>query len=571
MRRTSHPPRLSPRTPLALFVLAATFASWGELAAQERLLAGDPLPREVAEGVADYLNDPDVIRFNGRASLPAGASIVGNVGVLDGSILVAGRIDGDLIVIGGNFDLVPGGSVTGDVLLIGGRFSGDEGGIQGMLRHYDESFTFEVRDGAVRLREPSGRRQGVYLGRSRLTVQAGRNYNRVEGLPIIFGPVIDTRGGAGLRVEALATYRTESGFTDDRLGYRIGIEQRFGSELQGYFGGYAYSEVTPIEGWLSDLEASLGAFFLHNDYRDYYERRGWQLVAGLSFPGIPLDLDLAYRDERHQSLPVGSPFTLVRNDQPWRPLPLVAEGDRRSLEASFVMDTRNDAEDPTDGWWLSASGIFGLSGDSEIPGSSAMEGGTIAASVPSETEVRSGTLDLRRYARVDPDSDISFRALLSGSLDGEPLPAQYQHAFGGEGSLPGFKPFSLDCGARASTVFVDREDGPAEVFPSYGCDRMALFQAEYRRVLGFDIDLGPKDDAEWEQWSWYPRIDLSPALSIFVEGGRGWSLEENGVDTEDVADAGVGLHIGDLRLYWAYPLRGGDERVNFFVRFSRRF
>jgi hypothetical protein len=99
---------------------------------------------------------------------------------------------------------------------------------------------------------------------------------------------------------------------------------------------------------------------------------------------------------------------------------------------------------------------------------------------------------------------------------------------------------------------------------------MALFQVEYRKAFSWDLEIGPEAD-EWERWSWYPRIDLSPAFSLFVEGGRGWAADEGRPDTEDVADAGIGLHLGDLSLYWAYPLEGGNEQGNFFVRFARRF
>lgn len=381
--------------------------------------------------------------------------------------------------------------------------------------------------------------------------------------------MIESRGDDAFRIEALATYRTESDFTRDRLGYRIAAEQRFGSPVSLSVRGGAYSDVVPIEPILSDVEASLAAFLLHRDYRDYFERRGWSLGLGVGVPSIPLDLSLDYRNERHFSLPVGSPWTLVRNDEPWRAMPLVAEGTQELLDARVVVDTRNDEEHPTDGWFVRATGLFGIGDDPAVPGVAATPEGPVAGATPLDGRFATGSLDVRRYARVDPWSHLAFRTFVAGSLSDETLPPQYQHALGGEGTLPGLSLFELDCGARASTVFVDREFDPA-AYPYYGCDRVALFQAEFRKAFSWDLELGPDDD-EWEEWSWYPRIDLSPAFSVFVQGGQGWSADQGRPDTARGADAGLGLHLGDLSFYWAYPLEGGDERVNFFMRLSRRF
>lgn len=571
MRTSRVPAQLPTDGPFAALLLAAVLlgAVASPASARQDLLAADPLPREVAEEIVVFLNDPGVVRFDGRATIPEGASLAGDVGALDGSLTVAGAIAGSVVVVGGDLVLAPTGVISGDVIVVGGRLRGDADRIDGEFLRYDETFTFVVRDGRVGLRDPPDRREGLYLGASRITVRAGTNYNRVEGLPIVFGPVIESRGDDAFRVEALATYRTESDFTQDRLGYRIGAEQRFGSPLTFTVRGGAYSEVEPMEYVLSDVESSLAAFLLHRDYRDYYERRGWNVGLGLGVPSIPLDLSLDYRRERHFSLPVGSPWTLVRNDEPWRAMPLVAEGTQQLLDARLVFDTRNDTDHPTDGWLVRATGRFGIGDDPVVPGFGASPEGPLGDPGVADGGFSAGSFDVRRYARVDPWSHLSFRAFVAGSLDGDELPPQYQHALGGEGSLPGLSLFELDCGARSSTVFAPREDD-AEAYPWYGCDRVALFQVEYRKAFSWDLELGPDED-EWQDWSWYPRIDLSPAFSIFVEGGRGWSASPTRPDTPRGSDAGLGLHLGDISFYWAYPLEGGNERVNFFVRLSRRF
>ena len=36
-------------------------------------------------------------------------------------------------------------------------------------------------------------------------------------------------------------------------------------------------------------------------------------------------------------------------------------------------------------------------------------------------------------------------------------------------------------------------------------------------------------------------------------------------------DVGLGLLFGDLGLYWAWPLNGDDQGLNFFLRIDHRF
>jgi hypothetical protein len=536
------------------------------------------LPPHVADAVIAYLNDPATIRFTGRSRVPEGGAIVGDVGVLGGPFEVAGAVEGDVVVVNGDLTVGENGRITGDVTVIGGRVrSLPEGSLGGTLTVYQERLSYLARAGEVRLRGgPRTDRRGIYLGDSRITVRAGTNYNRVEGLPVLFGPVLRTSGGNPLRLEALAVWRTESGSTRDDLGYRIRLEQNIGVPALFTVGASAYSEVQPIEDWgLRDLEASLATFFLHRDYRDYYERQGFSVFGTIHFTGTPVDLQLEYRNEEHLNVPVASPWTVRRNDQPWRALPLIASGDLESLTLSATLDDRNDRDDPTDGWWAQGRITRGLSGGLARPAFTVPDTRVEIPAEPVASTFTSGFFDLRRYARVGPDADLTFRAVVGGSLDGDPLPAQFQHALGGEGSLPGYRVLTQDCGARSRSFVVERgtEDDPGEepVFVRYGCDRMALFQVEYRGHLSFSLDLDPSDEDAWEDWDWYPAVDLNPSWSVFFDAGRSWSRTPEAVDGETVADVGAGFSLGDLGLYWAYPLTGDDRSVNFFIRLQRRF
>ena len=554
-----------------LMALAALLVT-GPVAAQERVEEAG-LPVAVADDVIAFFNDASTIRFNGRSRLPEGRAIVGDVGVLGGPFFVAGLIEGNLIVVNGDLTIEEGGLVDGDVTVIGGLVRTlPEGAVTGTLTVFGEALRYSTRGGEIRARSgPRTERVGIYLGRSRLTVRAGTNYNRVEGLPILFGPALTTSGSNPLELQALAIVRTESESTRDDLGYRIRLEQRIGVPARLTFGGSAYSEVTPIEEWgLTDLETSFATFFLHRDYRDYFERQGFSVFAGARAPIPGLDFRLEYRNEDHLGPSVASPWTLRRREEPWRPLPIVADGELETLTLSAVLDGRNDRDEPTDGWYADARVTRSIGGELVLPG---IVGPLIDNGASSSTDFTKGFLDLRRYARIGPGADLTFRTVLAGSLDGGALPAQFQHSLGGEGSLPGYRPFSQDCGARSvSFQRVGGEDSePGErVFSRYGCDRIALFQVEYRGHLSFDVGLDP-DEEDWENWDWYPAVDLTPSWAVFFNAGRGWSRLAAGSDTDTVADLGVGVFLGDLGLYWAYPLTGDDKRVNFFIRLQRRF
>src|SRR5690606_5548228 len=178
-----------------------------------------------------------------------------------------------------------------------------------------------------------------------------------------------------------------------------------------------------------------------------------------------------------------------------------------------------------------------------------------------------GHIDARRYQPVGPDGILAIRVLAAGSLDRRALPPQYQHALGGPGSLPGYRALGIDCGARTAVVATDEVP---RAFPRYGCDRVALAQAEYRGE--FDIRFGDDEDKRhMNRWE----VDLVPEWVLFFDAGRGWShadeLGAGGVATRTFFDAGAGFLLGDLGVMAAVPLTGPDRSLRFFVRLGPRF
>jgi outer membrane protein assembly factor BamA len=325
-------------------------------------------------------------------------------------------------------------------------------------------------------------------------------------------------------------------------------------------GAQLYSLIAPIEAWsLPDREAALAAFVFRRDYRDHYEREGWSGYARLEPPGYPYMIALEYRDEEHKVAPPADPFTVLNRGDEWRPQPIIGEGALRSITALIRYDTRNEDRDPSAGWLVDAALERGLGGGITIP-LTPEPGEDVAAA-------RSGFLttriDVRRYARLAPYSRLNLRIVVMGSLDARALPPQRQHTLGGEGSLPGYRLFAFDCGARAAVVLRDGHSN----YPYYGCDRLALLQLEYQAAFPFGRRLGQRAGlgslAHLARWV------------AFFDAGRAWiepaaRLGRPGGNDDFSVDAGLGIRFGPIGAYWAVPLSGRAEEVNFFVRVEPR-
>jgi hypothetical protein len=578
------------------------------LAAPTAARAQDPgaLPADLARRVAAVLNDADTRRYEGRAEIAAGDEVLGDVAVLDGSLSLGGRVDGDVVVVNGNLSLGAGAQVTGDVVVVGGDVQGqEEARVSGEIVVFAEPVTHCRRGGLVDLGGDCGALASVFAakhvetvafgtddggwelledddedGRATFVLAAGRSYNRVEGLPIKFGPAVETAGSNPLRVRALAVFRTEEsdGAGLDRWGYDARIEQFFGGRRAFRVGARLFNVVDPIEaGHLTDLENSLTTFFLHQDFRDHYQRRGWTAFATLAPRTSPFSVTGEFREERHHSVAPGSPWALLRNDESWRPQPLVAEGRMRSVAAVVAVDDRSEEWDPASGWYVRGEIEKALRTTQTRPE---------AASEPRALQVGEqdydgrwlmGSIDIRRYNRISPSSRLNLRLAGASSINGERLPPQRQHALGGEGTLPAFPLFAMDCGARVAPVSRGAA-GDTEFYPRYGCDGFALAQVEYRGDLSFRIDLGgwgEDEDAEYAgegEWAAERGLHANFGWVLFFDAGRGWSGVD-GFDEPTAVDVGAGILLGDLGIYLAVPVAEHRDRggLNFFIRLAPRF
>lgn len=553
------------------------------------------LPDALRSRVEALLEDPDTDHFEGDTRIHTGVRTLGHVAVIDGDLRVDGVIGGDVLVLGGDLHFGPDGRVEGNATVVDGRAAADAyEHVGGTLT--EQRTRSDLRSDA-RTRSSARSRSAAYRGsewdegRTRahasVTGRIGPTYNRVEGLPVWIGPMVRTSGPAPLLLEALGIWRTATGFDarEDELGYWLRLEQRFGRRSGPFVGARVYSVVNGVEDWsLSDAEASLATLLLRDDFRDYYAAEGWSGYVGMRAWDQRLRLTLDYRREDHGFASVADPWTLGDDDELWRAQPLVAEGRISTVGAEVVAGDTDDRDRRHGGWFVRAEARKGVDGTLVRPVYTQASGSVGAPRSFAAEDLAVGFVDLRRYAPLGPDARLDVRVLAGGSLNDRSLPAQFQHAFGGAGSLPGYRLFAGDCGARTSgTAIRAASAGSSEpVFLDYGCDRFAALQVEYRGGLSFDFqfsdgrDEDPDNWGNWEDWDdGRHGFDASFEWSLFFDVARGWLAPDSEAPgragTDTLMDAGAGVWFGGLGVLAAVPLDSEEHPVRFLIRLEQRF
>jgi hypothetical protein len=545
----------------------------------DSLVRGGP-PADVVADLIAFYNDSATTRMQGDVTLPPGSRFEGKLALYRGSLRIAGRVAGGIAVANGTLYLLPGASVEGEILVVGGRLlRSEQVEHRGAERVYwDAAPVVRGTDGLLVLRER--RRTLGEIATAKATFQTGRirttlslatggTYNRIEGLPIHFGPLFEFRPSdkSYARLDLRGILRTAGSSTDLRsdFGYVARADLRFTGSTEFGFGARLYSEVQSIEEQpLSLSESGWAAFLLQRDYRDYYEREGF---SGLAYfkPAAGLRVEFSLSRDEETSVRATDPWSLFRNSDRWRRNPLIDDGHYFTTGLLLEYDTRNDQDRPNTGWMIRSRLERSTSDD--------------IAPIALPTVVRPNPptgggyatdrllIDVRRYNRLTPALRVNARLLAEGWIGEDRLPVQQRVSLGGPDILPGFDFRAFNC---APEGFND----PAE--PAL-CDRIIATQVEVRTRVGLNLGFRFPDQAG-NRPGRFIGIE-EPDLVIFSNAGKGW-LAGSGpgqvpvnslpVLSEWSLDLGLGLDAGEIGAYLAKSVSSG-EPVKFIVRLQRRF
>jgi hypothetical protein len=217
---------------------------------------------------------------------------------------------------------------------------------QGAIARAEPTFTLlgttgnRVLQVALRTRDYRG---GAFLGTQ------GREdwYSPVDELNVGFGvhgTLFDKVRFNHTYWNAYATRKTGP----HRFGYSVGIERPFFSDNLLQIGASIHDLTASDDLWrLSDAEQALVALTFRNTFRDYYQRKGYQLHAAVR-PLSEHEILVAWRDDSHLALTNETDFGFFRDDHPFRPNGPAQSGDLRSLVVGYTFDSRGLDNGPSE-------------------------------------------------------------------------------------------------------------------------------------------------------------------------------------------------------------------------------
>ena len=307
--------------------LACTLA---QVASAQDVVVRDGGDKPSATIIRAALAGPHVVRSgSGRLELPRDSTIGSTLIVIGRPTYLAGKVQGDVVVIGSDLFLRPGVEVTGRAVVIGGTVSlttlGTVAG--GTASFRDETYVASTTAGATMLTyQVIGVRDPIPLfqpaGIQGLMIPT---YDRVNGLSMPVGALV-TLGDGKVEIEPTVTYRSARGVFNPAVDVRLNPEGTFHVE------GRAGIDVRSNDKWIyGDLINSALTFVNGSDMRNYFKSRGGVARAfwRMERKGRSLEPFVGGRYERVSSLGARSMFTIIAKGDTGhiaRPNPAVESG-----------------------------------------------------------------------------------------------------------------------------------------------------------------------------------------------------------------------------------------------------
>jgi hypothetical protein len=321
----------------------------------------DAGPAPAADVIQQVLAAPHTVRAGSeRLVLSRDSTIATSLLVLGRPTYLAGRVEGDVVVVGADLFLRPGADIRGRAVAVGGSVATTTLGTVagGILSLRDETYDITREDAGFALRHRDLRMADAIpvvslAGVKGLLVPA---YDRVDGLSLPVGISISSPGGS-VSLQPTATYRGRLGTVDPGASLLVELPARLRLEVAGG------RDTRTNDDWIySDPVNSLTAFFAGIDTRNYFRSVGGtaRLVATIDRSSVLAEPYIGGRFERVNPISAtGDVWSVFGRDDSLRmnrPNPLVQKGDLGSALAG--VDWELFADDVTGHGYLSAEQSF---------------------------------------------------------------------------------------------------------------------------------------------------------------------------------------------------------------------
>jgi hypothetical protein len=295
-------------------------------------------PAPAATIIEHVLASPHTVRAGSeRLVLSRDSSFSTSLLVLGRPTFLAGRVNGDVVVVGADLFLRPGVEVRGRAIAVGGTVATTTLGTVagGTLSLRDETYDITREDAGYSLRHRDLRVEDITPVFSLAGVQGllMPAYDRVDGLSLPVGVTLTLPNGMA-SLQARATYRSRLGTLDPGGTLLFAPSSRFRIEVDGG------RDTRSNDDWIySDLVNSLTTLFAGTDTRNYFRSSGAtaRLIGTIDRSSYLIEPYIGARVERVSPISAtGDVWSLLgRTDslRIRRPNPLVESGDLRTAVA----------------------------------------------------------------------------------------------------------------------------------------------------------------------------------------------------------------------------------------------
>lgn len=403
----------------ARWAFAAAVLVGRALSAQTSVIVKDAGPGPAGRYLSDLLAAPGTRVISGDTiDLPRDSTYAGPLVVLAHRVQLYGKVQGDLVVVGGDLFVKPGAVLQGQGMAIGGAAYGSflATVTGGLVSHRD--FTYDVvatpAGTELRYRETYVHSSGGLFSLPGIHGIRLPTYDRSDGVSIGFGPGIETER---ISADAAVTYRSQIG----KLDPSVTLRARVGRKL--WVDAFAGRETRTNDDWINGVFSnSLNVLLSGHDERNWYRADALSASASRLFETTTMTSTYSLGAAHERASPVrpdssatGGPWVLTAkedDDGILRPNPQVPRGDITSVTGAAVYR------------WLAGKVRAGLNVDLEVPVS--VSDGRRFQQATIDGRIEFPTFGQQRYR-------FETHAVLT---TGDTAPMQRYAYLGGSGTLP---------------------------------------------------------------------------------------------------------------------------------------